>query len=201
MRKNIQQTLDSREVAEMIQKEHKLLMRDIRRYSQQLNENKIAPVEFFVENSYKDSKGEERPCYKLTKKGCEFVAHKLTGKKGTEFTAKYINRFHEMEDELRASKAAGTKKITFLQEVKAAEYATKGMNQQQRIAFYTAIYNRHGLNFGIEPEPVPLLEDKEYSNCANYRQGIINAVNSIGSPRRLMQIYTISKCMLKKEKQ
>ncbi len=33
-----------------------------------------------------------------TKKGCEFIAHKLTGIKGTEFTAKYINRFHDMED-------------------------------------------------------------------------------------------------------
>lgn len=37
------------------------------------------------------------PCYLVTKKGCEFIAHKLTGVKGTEFTAKYINRFHEME--------------------------------------------------------------------------------------------------------
>ncbi len=40
------------------------------------------------------------PCYLVTKKGCEFIAHKLTGQKGTEFTARYINRFHEMEDEI-----------------------------------------------------------------------------------------------------
>lgn len=33
--------------------------------------------------------------------GCEFIAHKLTGVKGTEFTAKYINRFHEMEDTIQ----------------------------------------------------------------------------------------------------
>ncbi len=39
-----------------------------------------------------------RPCYRITKKGCEFIAHKLTGTKGTIFTARYINRFHEMED-------------------------------------------------------------------------------------------------------
>lgn len=32
------------------------------------------------------------------KKGCEFIAHKLTGIKGTEFTARYINRFHDMEE-------------------------------------------------------------------------------------------------------
>lgn len=41
--------------------------------------------------------GKKYPCYKITKKGCEFIAHKLTGVKGTEFTAKYINKFHEME--------------------------------------------------------------------------------------------------------
>lgn len=40
------------------------------------------------------------PCFLVTKKGCEFIAHKLTGRKGTEFTARYINRFHEMEYEL-----------------------------------------------------------------------------------------------------
>lgn len=38
------------------------------------------------------------PCYRITKKGCEFIAHKLTGTKGTIFTARYINRFHEMQD-------------------------------------------------------------------------------------------------------
>ncbi len=45
-------------------------------------------------------------CYLVTKKGCEFIAHKLTGQKGTEFTARYINRFHEMEQELAIPNAA-----------------------------------------------------------------------------------------------
>lgn len=92
------QVLDSREVAGMVEKEHKFLMRDIRRYLKQFNQCNIAPVEFFQESTYKDNKGEERPCYNITKKGCEFIAHKLTGTKGTIFTARYINRFHEMED-------------------------------------------------------------------------------------------------------
>jgi Rha family phage regulatory protein len=86
------------EVAEMVNKDHKELLRDIRRYQEQLNESKIAPVDFFTESTYQDSKNEKRPCFLVTKKGCEFIAHKLTGIKGTEFTAKYINRFHEMEE-------------------------------------------------------------------------------------------------------
>lgn len=96
----IEQTLDSREVAEMVDKEHRQLLKDIRRYVDQFNEGKISPVDFFKESTYKDAKGETRPCYRITKKGCEFIAHKLTGTKGTIFTARYINRFHEMQDML-----------------------------------------------------------------------------------------------------
>lgn len=94
---NIGQMLTSMEVAQMVEKEHKQILKDIRRYTQQFNEGKISPVEFFTESTYIDGKGESRPCYFVTKKGCEFIAHKLTGQKGTEFTARYINRFHEME--------------------------------------------------------------------------------------------------------
>lgn len=34
--------------------------------------------------------------------GCEFLANKFTGEKGVLFTAKYIKRFHEMEDMLKS---------------------------------------------------------------------------------------------------
>lgn len=95
-----QKTITSLEVADMVGKPHNDLMKDIRRYTSQFNEGNISHVDFFTENTYLDKKGQERPCYMVTKKGCEFIAHKLTGVKGTEFTAKYINRFHEMEDAL-----------------------------------------------------------------------------------------------------
>ena len=98
--KQLEQKLDSREVAEMTGKQHKNLLADIRGYVKELDELKIQPVDFFQEATYKGGNGQDRPCYLVTKKGCEFIAHKLTGIKGTEFTAKYINRFHEMEDEL-----------------------------------------------------------------------------------------------------
>ena len=100
-----QKTITSMEVAEMVGKDHSKLLRDIRNYIDQFNQSKIGFVEFFSESNYKDGKGEIRPCYLVTKKGCEFIAHKLTGVKGTEFTAKYINRFHEMEDEIQKPKS------------------------------------------------------------------------------------------------
>ena len=92
-----QKTITSVEVAEMVGKDHSKLLRDIRTYYDQLNQSKIGHVDFFTESTYVDTKGESRPCYNVTKKGCEFIGNKLTGIKGTEFTARYINRFHEME--------------------------------------------------------------------------------------------------------
>lgn len=100
---NKSQLLSSQEVAEMIGKEHNKLMRDIRRYISQLDEAKIGLVDFFTESSYVDTKGEQRPCFNITKKGCEFIANKLTGQKGTEFTARYVLRFNELEENSTAS--------------------------------------------------------------------------------------------------
>ncbi len=102
----IEQTLDSREVAEMVGKDHNKLLRDIREYCNRLSLSKIGQSEFFEESTYKTERGKEYPCYLVTKKGCEFIAHKLTGIKGTEFTARYINRFHDMEEQIRKPKSA-----------------------------------------------------------------------------------------------
>lgn len=99
--KQLEQRLDSREVAEMVGKEHNKLLRDIRSYIEQLGESKIGHTDFFTESTYKTEQNKTMPCYLVSKKGCEFIAHKLTGLKGTEFTAKYINRFHDMEEAIK----------------------------------------------------------------------------------------------------
>lgn len=93
-------TLDSRDVAKMLNKNHADLLRDILRNITYFTESNFAFSEFFQENQYKDSTGKRNKRYDITKKGCEFLAHKLTGKKGAIFTANYINKFHEMEQQL-----------------------------------------------------------------------------------------------------
>ena len=118
-----EKTISSLEVAEMVEKEHKNLMRDVRNYVAELNQLKIEPVDFFQESKYKDGKREERPCYNITKKGCEFIAHKLTGIKGTKFTALYINRFHDMEEQLKPKSSAEMLLI----------YAQQFYEQEQRL--------------------------------------------------------------------
>ncbi len=93
---------DSRDIAEMIEKDHSKLLRTIRTYVDYLNEANIGSVDFFEEAEYEDSKGETRPCYFITKKGCDMIANKLTGKKGVLFTAAYVTAFEEMRDRLNA---------------------------------------------------------------------------------------------------
>lgn len=102
----IEQVINSVEVAQMVGKRHDHLIRDIKKYIKEMTvpnfgegeKLKIEPSDFFRESTYRDANNQSRPCYDVTKKGCEFIAHKLTGIKGTEFTAKYINRFHDMEN-------------------------------------------------------------------------------------------------------
>ncbi|NCB80643.1 MAG: Rha family transcriptional regulator [Bacilli bacterium] len=97
----LENTLTSLEVAEMVGKKHYELMKDIRRYIGYLNEGKIPSVEFFIESTYQDSKNETRPNFLLTKQGCEMVSNKLTGAKGVQFTAKYVSRFNQMEQHIK----------------------------------------------------------------------------------------------------
>lgn len=108
-----QQVIDSRDVAKMIGKTHKNLMRDIRRYINDLTTgSKLSPLNFFIESSYEDAKGETRECYLLTKQGCEFVANKLTGRKGTIFTATYVGLLNQYQAEHNGKMIGADKNLT-----------------------------------------------------------------------------------------
>ncbi len=96
-------TITTLEVAEMMEVPHSDLLKKIegrkdrKGYIQILNEGQMSVVDFFCKSSYMDAKGEERPCYEVTRLGCDFLANKFTGEKGVLFTARYVKRFQEME--------------------------------------------------------------------------------------------------------
>lgn len=91
------QTIDSREVAEMLEMRHADILRKVDQYVEVLTNAKLRSLDYFIKSSYKDKKGEERTSYLFTKMGCEFIANKFTGEKGILFTAKYVKRFNEMQ--------------------------------------------------------------------------------------------------------
>lgn len=106
----VRKYIDSREVAEMMEVEHKEILRKLEgtKYADgRVKQVGIIPVltkgnfplsEYFLLSSYKDASGKENRCYKVTKLGCDFLANKFTGEKGIIFTARYVKRFREMED-------------------------------------------------------------------------------------------------------
>lgn len=154
-------TIMSMEVAEMVEKEHKYLMRDIRRYSTQMDGAKISPSDFWTESFYMNSQNKQQNCYLITRKGCEFIAHKMTGPKGTVFTARYINRFHEMEQEM-AKNAAPKKVIPMRSQTEAprmADWYSLNRNKIEKVCkihklaksrLYHIILNEIGKSFDIK---------------------------------------------------
>lgn len=156
-----EKTLSSLEVAEMVGKEHKNLLADIRGYLEEIlvinsqEENsrlKIQPSKFFIENTYR-TRGKEYPCYDITKRGCEFIAHKLTGTKGTKFTAVYINRFHDMEDYINKgqNKKASLEDINKAAEILGSVYRDAGTDNRYIAILVGDIYRENGMNIKLPP--------------------------------------------------
>ncbi|MCY7869604.1 Rha family transcriptional regulator [Bacillus spizizenii] len=95
---NGQHFVDSRDVAEMVEKRHSDLVRSIEGYLVVIGQNaKLRSDDFFVESTYQAGTGKLYKHYLLTKQGCEMVANKMTGEKGILFTAAYVNQFNQME--------------------------------------------------------------------------------------------------------
>ncbi|MDA1771443.1 Rha family transcriptional regulator [Bacillus cereus] len=114
--------IDSLEVAEMMNKEHFHLLRDIDTYmsTMEINPN-LDASQYFIRSNYRDSTNRVKPQYLLTRKGCELVANKMTGEKGILFTVAYIDRFHEMEKAIQTPTLPTTYKEALLQLVAQEE--------------------------------------------------------------------------------
>lgn len=98
--RQLEKTITSLEVAEMVNKDHNNVMKDIRRIIEHLGEVRIYQS-YFSESTYTNSQNKELPCYLLTKKGCELFSTRMTGAKGTQFALAYIERFNEMENVIK----------------------------------------------------------------------------------------------------
>ncbi len=99
------QVIDSRDVAQMVEREHNALLKSIRQYADYLAEGEIAQGDFFIESTYLDGNNQPRPNFLITKKGCDMIANKTTGKKGVLFTAAYVTAFEEMRQALTAPRS------------------------------------------------------------------------------------------------
>ena len=120
--------IDSRLVAQWAEKNHRHLLGDIRNYIQSLKkaqarlkngvaQNSATPLEagrygildpelYFIESSYTHPQNKTKyPSFLVSRLGCELIANKMTGVKGVQFTALYINEFHRLRNKAEAIEA------------------------------------------------------------------------------------------------
>lgn len=103
-----QLTISSMEVAKMLGKEHKYLLRELEGNENSktvgiipaLERAKFALSKYFIKDSY-FSGTRSYKCYQITRLGCELIGNKQQGEKGILFTAAYVERFNEMEQALK----------------------------------------------------------------------------------------------------
>lgn len=98
--------IDSREVAEMLGKEHKYVLRDIEGTTDvigiipTLESANLHSQNYFIPSTYRAGTREYK-CYLVTKMGCELLGNKQQGEKGILFSAKYVERFNKYEDKIK----------------------------------------------------------------------------------------------------
>lgn len=101
---NNQALTTSLKVAEVFEKRHDNIVRDIQKLIKEMasksNALKIEEVKMFVETTYKDAKGEKRPMYLINRDGFTLLAMGFNGKKALQFKLAYIDAFNKMEQAL-----------------------------------------------------------------------------------------------------
>jgi len=96
----------SNELADIIGKEPKIVMRDIRKIVEEIGEYKFVPSSIstnfaMVDDSYINSQNKEQPTYRLYKDLMLKYILGMNGKKFGEFQLKYIDAFNYIEEEYK----------------------------------------------------------------------------------------------------
>lgn len=129
-------TINSKEVAEMMETRHDNLMRKIEGINKDFNEFKFDSNIYWTKSSYVDKKGQSRKCYEITKNGCELIIQR--SRKDIKLE-KLIELAGNMETPIVLSER---KEIGFIKQLEEflSEYNIKGIKQypilNYRIDYY-----------------------------------------------------------------
>ena len=86
-------------VAETFEKEHRNVLKSIRKLMSATN---VAVAQMFDETTYVNEQGKEQPMFFMNRDGFTLLAMGFSGEKALEFKVKYINAFNKMESELKS---------------------------------------------------------------------------------------------------
>ncbi len=129
MNKQIEHKLDSREVAEMMEIDHPKLLKKIDGIIEDFRKAKIGFSKYWEESFY-NVEGQTRNYrnFLITKRGCEFLAHKTTGTKGNLFTDRYMDRFEAMRDYIEEESTP--KKLSAIEQLQLQNQAILEVNEK-----------------------------------------------------------------------
>lgn len=140
-------TIDSREIAQMLGKEHSYVLEMIQGREGKLGiipvlENaNLAVSNYFIPSTYRSGTREYK-CYEVTKMGCELLGNKQQGEKGILFTAKYVERFNQMEQAIKgqvfnASKLSKELQAILMLDEKTIEMDNRLTSLEERMTIET----------------------------------------------------------------
>lgn len=150
----------STDVAKLFSKLHKDVLRSIRSLIEQapsLNERNFALVEV------KDAKGENRPAYRMDRKGFVLLAMGFTGEVALKFKIAYIDTFDRMEEQLRAQKQIGDT-ITNAQQVAIQQAVAR--RAKKTAVYYQTIYRAIKARYQI-PRYTEL-KQSQFEDCLRF---------------------------------
>lgn len=118
----------SLDVAETFEKEHRHVLEDIRRISENLSTDEMSAL--FYEGEYRASNGKKNPMYYMNRDGLTLLAMGYTGEKSMRFKLAYINQFNQMEELLKGKLIEREKGIAVRQ---AFTKALKEIGEDERM--------------------------------------------------------------------
>ncbi len=162
------QTISSREVAEMMEKKHNNLLRDIEKHIailEEATELNFKLADLWQLSSYKDSTGRTLKEYLVTKKGCEFLIQNTTGKKGFLLASKLDELFPNEPNSIIITEI-NRKEIEFLDELEDAlsPFNIKGIRQ------YSVIDNKYRIDYYIPSINVAIEYDENNHRGYSYEK-------------------------------
>lgn len=116
--------VSSLDVAGTFEKEHKHVLEDVRRISENLSTAEFSAL--FYESEYRASNGKKNPMYLMNRDGFTLLVMGYTGEKAMKFKLAYIKQFNAMEKALQGKLVEREKGIAVRQSLtKALQQSTE----------------------------------------------------------------------------
>lgn len=113
----------SRQVAEVFNKDHSKVLRDIRELMKAINEDKpnLDSPEKFIEDTYINGQNKQQPMYIMNRDAFTLLVMGYTTKNALKFKRMYIQAFNQMEAELKKQVELTTPSYQIEDPIKRAE--------------------------------------------------------------------------------